>query len=90
VRSNPALIREQFAGLISRTAPQIPLGYAALLVAQEEYPDLDPRVYLRRLGEIARRISRRAGPGAAPEQLVDALTAELFVVEGLHGNQENY
>lgn len=68
----------------------MPLADAALLVAQVEYPGLDPAPYLCRLdalGDAARRrIERDAGPGTdSIARRLASLNAFLFEEEGFTG-----
>lgn len=63
---------------------------AALLVAAEEYPGLDPAREMRRVdalgGEAARRVAAEANPFAK----LDAIREFLFVEMRFRGNQELY
>ena len=45
-------VRREFSMLVAREP--IPLARGALLIAKEEYPDLDINKYLERLAELAR------------------------------------
>ena len=66
------------------------LAEVALLIAAEEYPGLDPRLYLQRLDELA-----AAAPAALRQSLPARQQAQLlidFLAEerGFRGNQEDY
>src|SRR5436309_2883371 len=75
---------------LSRSADsRVDLGQAALLIAQEEYPDLEIRPYLARLDDLAARASAAAS-GLPPEEATAALMGFLFRDEGFRGNEENY
>jgi hypothetical protein len=51
----------------------VPLDEAALAIAEEEYPRLDPDGYLVRLDVLAARVRRRApAPGRSPRPLPGA------------------
>jgi regulator of sirC expression with transglutaminase-like and TPR domain len=68
----------------------VDLARAALLIAREEYPELDLRLYLDRLDEMAGAVRRRlaAAPGVA--DVIAVLNGYLFEQEGFHGNEEDY
>lgn len=66
----------------------IPLVWAALTIARDEYPDLDIAAYERRIAEWGDRL-RGAGDGD-PMQGLRALNALLFDEIGMSGNQQDY
>jgi regulator of sirC expression with transglutaminase-like and TPR domain len=66
----------------------IPLVWAALTIARDEYPDLDIAAYERRIAEWGDRL-RGAGAGD-PIQGLRALNALLFDELGMSGNQQDY
>lgn len=66
----------------------IPLVWAALTIARDEYPDLDIAAYERRIAEWGERL-RGAGDGD-PMQGLRALNALLFDELGMSGNQQDY
>jgi regulator of sirC expression with transglutaminase-like and TPR domain len=82
--------REQFAACVTSTDAALDLAGAALWLAAEEYPELDPQVYLGRLESLAERVrvahARRPGPFAALEALRSVLVEE----EGFAGNTDDY
>jgi regulator of sirC expression with transglutaminase-like and TPR domain len=80
--------RARFVALLERDP--VPLDEAALALAQEEYPALDPDEVLVRLDALADRVQRRA-PGARRSAVVlHALRKVLFEEEGLKGNRAEY
>ncbi len=90
-------VRRRFAALAARPDAEIGLAEAALLLAAEEYPDLDMRHYRRvldglcdgaraRVGEAA--IGARGGLG--PCEVVGALNRYLFEECGFRGNRDAY
>lgn len=80
--------RIRFAELIARDP--VPLDEAALAIAEEEYPDLEPEPYLTRLDDLAARVRRKApAPGRAASTL-RALREVLHEEEGLRGNDDDY
>ncbi len=95
--SAPSPQRRAFADLVRRADPRIDLARAALLIAQEEYPDLAIAAYLARLDTLAAQVLARlprpapAGRGAdAAPEVIAALNAVLFDEEGFRGNQDDY
>ncbi len=89
--------RRRFAAIAARPDVEINLAEAALVIAQEEYPDLDITAYqhlLEQFGDGARcrvgaaAISARGGLG--PRGVVDALNRYLYEECGFHGNREAY
>jgi regulator of sirC expression with transglutaminase-like and TPR domain len=90
VRRQRELIRSVFQDAVCRDDDSIDLARAALLIAAEEYPSLDPDVYLEKLD----RFSDLARPGA--ESAIDAyaavlaINAALFDELGFRGNRDNY
>jgi regulator of sirC expression with transglutaminase-like and TPR domain len=88
---NPAGSRQEFARLIRLNADRLDLARAALLVAAEEYPLLDPRPYLDRLDKWAYRVVETLGGGRGdPLATVAALNHVLFDEERLRGNIKDY
>lgn len=79
---------ERFAELVSRD--QFALAEACLLVAQDEYPDLDVGACLDRIEAIAASVRERLAADASPEQRVAALNRHLFAELGFRGNAEAY
>ncbi len=89
--------RRRFAAIAARPDAEIDLAEAALVIAQEEYPDLDVTAYLRvleRLGDGARcrvgaaAISARGGLG--PREVIGVLNRYLYDECGFRGNREAY
>lgn len=68
---------------------RVDLAQAALLIAQEDYADLEIRPYLTRLDDLAARTAG-AIEGVAPRDAAAALTAHVFGTEGFRGNEETY
>src|SRR5437899_3280203 len=75
--------------MAARPEHDVDLAEASLLIAGEEYPDLDPVRYLARLDELGSALRHEAG-GARGEDAVAALNRLLFQVEGFRGNTEDY
>lgn len=83
-------VRSRFAALAAGPDHQIDLAEAALLIAQEEYPDLRIGDYLARLNELAATARRHMHYGMSPDEQVERLNHFLFVEKGFVGNNERY
>jgi regulator of sirC expression with transglutaminase-like and TPR domain len=79
---------ERFAELVS--LEQFELAEAALLVAQDVYPQVDVRRYIAQLDDIAGAIRQRLASDAFAEQKVLALNYYLFNEMRFVGNVEDY
>jgi regulator of sirC expression with transglutaminase-like and TPR domain len=82
--------RSKFAAMVARPEPEVDLAAAALLIAAEEYPQLTPEPYLRRLDELAERVRDRQWDSMAPVVMLQDLGRVLFEEEGFRGNAEAY
>jgi regulator of sirC expression with transglutaminase-like and TPR domain len=69
---------------------QLDVARAALLVAVEEYPDLDPQRYLDQLDRLGVCLRERIAGEAAPERQLATLNALMFGEEGFRGNAASY
>ncbi len=83
-------IRERFLSLITREPQAIALDEAALLVAAEEYPDLDVASYRGSLDAIARALEPRVARELEPARLAGLLNDHLFGHLGFRGNVGDY
>lgn len=70
--------------------PAFTLAEAALLVACEEYPDLQVESYLARLDGMAAEARTQVEAAGSLRGRVEALNAYLFGREGFRGNSEDY
>jgi regulator of sirC expression with transglutaminase-like and TPR domain len=82
--------RRTFQELITLPEGAVPLAESALLMACEEYPQLEIAPYLDKLDEIADFVRPKLRPDATPLQTIEALNEVLFGVVGFRGNTENY
>jgi regulator of sirC expression with transglutaminase-like and TPR domain len=82
--------RDLFRELAQTPDSQLDLALGALLIAEEEYPELDRGRYLARLDELgAEARTRRASAGNAAERV--QLLAQLLAWDhGFHGNRDDY
>jgi regulator of sirC expression with transglutaminase-like and TPR domain len=82
--------RRQLAEMLARPDEGVDLARAALLIACEEYPDLEPARYLGRLEQMAEAVRGRLLGTGSPADAVEALNAYLFAEEGFRGNEQDY
>lgn len=81
---------ERLRALMAQESPRVPLDEAALLVAAEEYPDLDIASYLHQLDAIAAGLQPKIAHELEPHRLIRILTTHLFGVWGFCGNVVEY
>ena len=86
----PPPCRRVFARLVSRPEPAIDLAEAALLIAKEEYPDLEVTQYLARLDCLADELRDRGDGTGDPHRLIVGLGDYLFREQGFRGNADDY
>jgi regulator of sirC expression with transglutaminase-like and TPR domain len=83
-------VRGRLEDVLSLPDGELDLGEAALLVAAEEYRDLDVRGYVARLDEMGVELRRRLDDEPRPERAIMALNRYLFQEQGFRGNTERY
>jgi regulator of sirC expression with transglutaminase-like and TPR domain len=83
-------VRSRFVDAVRRPEPELDLACAALLVAAEEYPQLAPEPYLRRLDELSERVRDRLWNETASVVVLQELSRVLFEEEGFRGNRMEY
>jgi regulator of sirC expression with transglutaminase-like and TPR domain len=86
----PHTPRTRLEDLLRRPDSDVDLAEAALLVAAQEYEELDVRRYLVRLDEMGRALRIRLEDEPRPERAVMALNHYLFQELGFRGNTEQY
>jgi len=86
------LARDLFREMVSRPPEQMDLAAAALLIALDEYPELNVSEYLERIDLLAERTSAQLHSDAAerPMEAIESINYQLFEIEGFRGNQEDY
>ena len=82
--------RGRLAEMAQRPDSSIDLAAAALLIAAEEYPQLQVAPYLRRLDLLAERVGDRLSGETAPAIVLQELCRVLFREEGFRGNADAY
>ncbi|HSP54995.1 MAG TPA: tetratricopeptide repeat protein [Dehalococcoidia bacterium] len=83
-------VRNAFAESIRLPDEQIDLADSALLIAQEEYPELDRLRYLEMLDELADGARMRLGGETDLYVRVNVLSEYLFDEEKFTGNESDY
>jgi len=82
--------RRRLSDILSRDDAAVDLAEAALLIAHEEYPDLDVPGYLARLDLMGTELRERLLEEPRPERAVMALNRYLFHEQGFRGNTSEY
>jgi regulator of sirC expression with transglutaminase-like and TPR domain len=82
--------RRAFAALLALPDDAIDLAHAALLIARQEYPDLDVGRYLCRLDDMAESIRARMKGSERGVSQISHLNRLLFEEMGFRGNREEY
>ncbi len=77
-------LRREFATLAAKEP--VPLARGALLIAKEEYPDLDVEEYLDKLATLAREAEPIVRAGEDTVERVQLLSHFLFELKGFEGN----
>ena len=80
----------RFRQVVSGPDEAINLAEAALLIATEEYRDLDIAAYLARLDQLAATLKRRLRPDIGPADTIIALNRFLFEEQGFSGDAVDY
>jgi regulator of sirC expression with transglutaminase-like and TPR domain len=86
----PTSALERFRALVARPDETINLAEAALAIAREAYPQLDPAHYLRMLDSMALAVSGSLPQQADVNDRVMALNRFLFQERGFQGNNTEY
>lgn len=76
--------------LVARSEDDLDLAEGALVIAAEEYPDLDVTAWLGRLDQMARELSARLPEERSADALIAALNRFLFDTQGFSGNGADY
>jgi regulator of sirC expression with transglutaminase-like and TPR domain len=80
--------RRQLIDVVARPEEEVDLARASLLVACEEYPELEVDRYLQRLDAMAEGVRGRLGD--SPREAIAALNRVLFEEQGFKGNTREY
>ncbi len=82
--------REEFQRLIARPEEDLDLARAALLVAGEEFPDLEVADHLGLLDYFAASVNERSPEGLPPQDRAREVGRYLFDELGFRGNAGDY
>ncbi len=86
----PETPAQAFALAIAGRDHEVDLFGGAVAIARLGRDGVDAHALARELDLMAEAVLARAGEGAGPEALADAMAAELFVARGFRGNRERY
>jgi len=81
-------VRREFAMLAAREP--IPLARGALLIAKDEYPELDPEKYIDQLAALAREAEPAVRAAENTVEKIQSLSEFLFTRKGFEGNRDQY
>ena len=82
--------RRTFQQLVTLPDAGIPLAETALIIACEEYPQLELNPYLEVLDQIAEAARRKCSPSGSPMETVEQINTVLFEMYKFHGNTDDY
>ena len=82
--------KDSFHTLVSRSDDQIDLFHAALLIAADEYPELDVAQYLTQMDAWAETLKHRLPEKTHPPIRIQYLNDYLFSNLGFSGNTDDY
>jgi regulator of sirC expression with transglutaminase-like and TPR domain len=88
--THPAESRRLFREFAQGEITNANLARGALLIALEDYPQLDVEHYIGALDDLARRAAARCAPGEPPVFRLGHLHAEMFDVDGYRGDEASY
>ncbi len=87
---NFSLARQYFYQEIQQADEEINLAKAALYIAQEEYPDLDPEEYLNALDTMAWELKERLPQERYPLRMIQTINQYIYQDLGFSGNKIDY
>ena len=87
---HPAEARRQFREFAAGEIGNENLAHGALLIALEDNPRIDVAQHAAALDDLAVRAKRRCSAGEPPIFRLGHLHAEMFDVDGYHGDALNY
>jgi regulator of sirC expression with transglutaminase-like and TPR domain len=81
-------MRREFATLAAREP--IPLARGALLIAKDEYPELDLEKYIDQLAALAREAEPVLRAAESTVEKIQSLSEFLFTRKGFEGNRDHF
>jgi regulator of sirC expression with transglutaminase-like and TPR domain len=82
--------RKTFQQLVTLPDAGIPLAETALMIACEEYPQLELSPYLDFLDRIAETVRQKQGPSDSPLETIGKINGVLFDTYEFRGNSDDY
>jgi len=82
--------RKTFQQLVTLPDAAIPLAETALMIACEEYPQLELSPYLDLLDEMAEAVKRGIAPLDSPIHIVNTINSVLFDAYRFRGNTDDF
>ncbi len=82
--------RQYFYQEIQQSDEKIDLAKAALYIAQEEYPHLDPKEYLNTLDTMAAQLQERLPASKYPLRIIQSINKYFYDDLGFSGNTSDY
>ncbi|MBW4626021.1 MAG: SirB1 family protein [Brasilonema octagenarum HA4186-MV1] len=82
--------RQYFEQQIQQPDEHIDLAKAALYIAQEEYPNIDPEEYLNAFDTMAVELEERLPSQRYPLRVIQSINQYLYDDLGFAGNQKDY
>ena len=87
---NLSSVRQKFYQEIQKPDEDIDLARASLYIAQEEYPEIDPEVYIQSLDGMAQELSKRLPASTYPLVIIQNINQYLYDDLGFNGNNSDY
>ncbi|MBW4687057.1 MAG: SirB1 family protein [Komarekiella atlantica HA4396-MV6] len=87
---NVSSARQYFYQEIQQSDEHIDLAKAALYIAQEEYPNLDPEEYINALDTMAVELQERLPSSRYPLRIIQTINQYLYNDLGFAGNEKYY
>ena len=82
--------RQEFARMVARPEEDLDVALAALLIAGEEYPEIEIEEYRELLETFATTVNSRAPRSLTARERAGELASYLFEELGFRGNSSNY
>src|SRR5262245_322761 len=86
----PEQVRERLASLLAGEAARVDRAEAALMLAAEERPDLQPELYLDEIDDLAQLVGERCAACDEPVHRIACLRRVLFEDAGFQGDRHTY
>ncbi|MGD1872120.1 MAG: SirB1 family protein [Mastigocoleus sp.] len=87
---NSSSARQYFYQEVQQPDEDINLAYAALYIAQEEYPHIDPKKYLNAFDSMASELLERLPSNRYPLRIIQSINDYIYKDLGFSGNTEDY